>query len=257
MKNPMSLKGRTIFITGAGQGIGLATAQQAYELDANLVLVDINQETLDEMTRQFESGRVLACAGNITDSVEVAAIFQQSIERFGALNGLVNCAGIIRPAMIHKMTDDQWKQVIDVNLTGSYYCVQAFGQAALAHIEAGNNVPRSIVNVSSIAGRAGTIGQINYSAAKAGLFGVSMSAAREWAKYDIRANSVCFGLVETPMTETVRGEKFRDMALSKIPMNRWSTVEEAAQPICFLLSGASSFITGQTINIDGGAYMSS
>ncbi|MBR9909279.1 MAG: SDR family oxidoreductase [Gammaproteobacteria bacterium] len=257
MSNPMSLQGRTIVITGAGQGIGLATAQQAYELDANLVLVDINPDTLNEVARQFDRDRVLVCAGNITDSAAVEALFQRAVERFETLNGLVNCAGIIRPAMIHKMTDDQWQQVIDVNLSGSYYCVQAFGKAALAHIEMGNSAPRSIVNVSSIAGRAGTIGQINYSAAKAGLFGISMSAAREWAKYDIRSNSVCFGLVETPMTETVRGEKFRDMALSKIPMNRWSTVEEASQPICFLLSGASSFITGQTINIDGGAYMSS
>lgn len=257
MKNPMSLQARTIVITGAGQGIGLATAQQSYELDANLVLVDINQDTLNEVARQFDSQRVLVCAGNITDSSAVEAIFQQAVERFGVLNGLVNCAGIIRPAMIHKMTDEQWKQVIDVNLSGSYYCVQAFGKAALAQIEAGNSAPRSIVNVSSIAGRMGTIGQINYSAAKAGLFGISMSAAREWAKFDIRSNSVCFGLVETPMTEVARGEKFRDIALSKIPMNRWSRVEEASQPICFLLSGASSFITGQTINIDGGAYMSS
>lgn len=257
MNNPMSLQGRTIVITGAGQGIGLATAQQAYELGANVVLVDINQDTLNEVSSQFDSDRVLACAVNITDSAAVEAIFQQAVERFETLNGLVNCAGIIRPAMIHKMTDDEWKQVIDVNLSGSYYCVQAFGKAALVDIKAGNTAPRSIVNVSSIAGRTGTIGQINYSAAKSGLFGISMSAAREWAKYDIRSNSVCFGLVETPMTETVRGDKFRDMALSKIPMNRWSRVEEASQPICFLLSNASSFITGQTINVDGGAYMSS
>ncbi len=257
MSNPMSLSGRTIVITGASQGIGLATAQLAYELGANLVLVDIAKDTLNQVAIQFDSERVLICEGNITDSGAVDTIFESATERFGALNGLVNCAGIIRPAMIHKMTDDQWKQVIDVNLTGSYYCVQAFGRAALARISTGEVSPRSIVNVSSIAGRAGTIGQINYSAAKAGLFGLSMSAAREWAKHDIRSNSVCFGLVETPMTEVARGEKFRDVALSKIPMNRWSKVEEASQPICFLLSGASSFITGQTINIDGGAYMSS
>lgn len=257
MNNPMNLQGRTIIITGAGQGIGLSTAQQAYELGANLVLIDINQDTLNDVTSQFDVSRVLTCAANITESAAVQAIFQQAVERFGTLNGLVNCAGIIRPAMIHKMTDDQWKQVIDVNLSGSYYCVQAFGKAALSQIKAGNSAPRSIVNVSSIAGRTGTIGQINYSAAKAGLFGISMSAAREWAKYDIRSNSVCFGLVETPMTEIARGEKFREIALSKIPLNRWSRVEEASQPICFLLSAAASFITGQTINIDGGAYMSS
>jgi 3-oxoacyl-[acyl-carrier protein] reductase len=103
----------------------------------------------------------------------------------------------------------------------------------------------------------GTIGQINYSAAKSGLFGISMSAAREWSKYNIRSNAICFGVVETAMTETVRGEKFREAVLARIPMGRWSSVEEAARPICFFLSQASSYITGQVISADGGGYMSS
>lgn len=257
MNNPMNLENMTILITGAGQGIGLATAELAYELGANLVLVDMNEETLQSIAQKFEEDRILVCASNIADSSCVRDVFAQSVERFGVIHGLVNCAGIIRTAMIHKMTDEQWKQVIDVNLTGSYYCVQEFGRVALEQIKNGDKSHRSIVNISSNAGRMGTIGQINYSAAKSGLFGISMSAAREWSKHDIRSNSICFGLVETPMTEVARSDKFRDMALARIPMERWSTALEAAQPICFFLSRASSFITGQVISVDGGSYMSS
>ena len=112
------------------------------------------------------------------------------------------------------------------------------------------------MNISSNAGVQGSFGQINYGTAKAGILGATMSAAREWARYGIRVNSVAFGVVETPMTEVIRGEKFHDQTLAKIPMGRWSKPEEAAQPICFLLSDASSYITGQRLSANGGSHMS-
>ncbi len=257
--NPMSLAGQVIVITGAAQGIGLATARLAYALGASLVLVDLKQEAIDAVVAEFEASRVLGLAADVADGAAVEAVFQKAVERFGALHGLVNSAGIIRPAMIEKMQSAQWQQVIDVNLTGSYYCVQAFGRRALERIKTGVDGPsvaRSIVNVSSDAGRMGTIGQINYSAAKAGLFGITMSAAREWSKHGVRSNAICFGLVETPMTETIRGDRFREGALARIPMGRWAQVDEAAQPICFFLSAASSFITGQVMSVNGGGFMS-
>ncbi len=254
--NPMSLAGQTLVITGAAQGIGQAVAQLAYKLGATLVLIDLNEESLKGQQAERDSDRVLCLAGNVVDSAFVNGAFQQASQRFGALHGLVNSAGIIRPAMIEKMSLEVWQQVIDVNLTGSYLCVQAFGQAALVRIRDGEVLPRSIVNISSDAGRMGTIGQINYSAAKAGLLGITMSAAREWAKHDIRSNAICFGVVETQMTETVRGERFRDGLLARIPMARFSSVQEAAEPICFFLSRASSYITGQVISSDGGGFMS-
>lgn len=256
MINPMSLEGQTIVVTGAAQGIGKAVADLVYELGASLVLIDLQDELLRTAARDYAAERVMICAGSVAESGFVNDAFDRAVARFGTLHGLVNSAGIIRPAMIEKMTDEQWRQVIDVNLTGSYYCVQAFGCAALAQIKAGQPARRSIVNVSSDAGRMGTIGQINYSAAKSGMFGITMSAAREWAKHDIRSNAICFGVVETAMTETVRGEKFREGLLARIPMGRWSSVEEAAQPICFFLSQASSYITGQVISADGGGFMS-
>jgi NAD(P)-dependent dehydrogenase (short-subunit alcohol dehydrogenase family) len=121
----------------------------------------------------------------------------------GAVHGLVNNAGITRPAMIEKMTVEQWQQVLDVHLSGSFYFLQAVGRHALARARAGDRSSASIVSISSDAGRRGTIGQLNYGAAKAGLLGLTMCAAREWAKYNVRVNTVGFGVVETPMTETI------------------------------------------------------
>ncbi|MHB1699615.1 MAG: SDR family NAD(P)-dependent oxidoreductase [Acidobacteriaceae bacterium] len=256
MLNPMSLQGQTIVITGGAQGIGKAVADLAYDLGASLVLIDIQIEQLQKTAAYYRDDRILKCAGSVSDVEFVNDAMRRGAERFGNLHGLVNSAGIIKPAMIEKMSGDQWSQVIDVNLTGSYYCVQAFGRIALEKVKSGDKTPRSIVNISSDAGRMGTIGQINYSAAKSGMFGITMSTAREWARYGIRSNAICFGVVETAMTATVRGEKFREALLARIPMSRWSSVEEAARPICFFLSEASSYITGQIISADGGGFMS-
>ncbi len=256
MFNPMSLEGATVVVTGAAQGIGLAVSRLCHELGAAVVMADMNRDAVNAAAESLDGARTLALDGNVADPAFAERILDGAAKKFGAVHGLVNNAGIIRPAMIEKMTDQQWREVIDVNLSGCYYCLQAFGRRALARNKAGEQAWGSIVNVSSIAGRKGTIGQINYSAAKSGLFGLTMSAALEWAKFGIRSNAVCFGLVETPMTEVVRGDKFRDMMLARIPMGRWTTPEEAANPICFLLSNAASFITGQTLSVDGGAFMS-
>ena len=258
MYNPMSLEGNTIVITGASQGIGQSVAEVAYELGANLVMVDVNEEGLAAAKKGFDEDRIMTCCGSVTNSVFINSALKGAQSRFGALHGLVNSAGVVRPAMIEKMSEQQWDQVIDVNLTGCFRCIQSFGALAIEGIKRGDSpAPRSIVNVSSIAGRAGTVGQINYSAAKAGLFGITMSTAREWSKYNIRSNAVCFGVVETPMTEVVRGEKFREQMLARIPLGRWAEVREASLPINFFLSEASSYITGQLLSVDGGGFMSS
>nr|HMN83314.1 SDR family oxidoreductase [Burkholderiaceae bacterium] len=170
--------------------------------------------------------------------------------------GLVNNAGIIRPAMIEKMSLAAWREVVDVHLTGSFLWLQAVGRHMLARAKDGDQNPGSIVNISSDAGRKGSIGQINYAAAKAGMFGLTMSAAREWGRYRIRTNTVCFGVVETPMTETIRGDRFRDSILAQIPMGYWAQPEEVVKTICFLLSDASSYITGQHLAVNGGFHVS-
>ena len=254
MNNPMSLENRTVLVTGAAQGIGQAVAKRASELGATLVLVDLNEDGLQK-TADSLSGKVDTHAGSVADPKFVQEMVLQTIETHGSIHGLFNNAGIIRTAMIHKMSIADWQAVIDVNLSGVFHCLQSVGRHMLDRKKEGDKSPARIVNVSSIAGRKGTIGQINYGAAKSGVLGITMSAAREWARYEICVNSVCFGAVETPMTEVIRGPKFIEKTMAGIPMRRIAPPEEVAGPCCFLLSDLASYITGQHLTIDGGAHI--
>lgn len=254
MSNPMSLDGQVIIITGAAQGIGRGVATLAAELGAKVVAVDMNAEGVNE-TAELIGDACAPLVGNVADPDFPDQLVKFTLETFGDINGLVNNAGIVRAAMIDNMTRETWQQVIDVNLTGVFACLQAVGRYYKAQAKLEKTGPRMIVNISSDAGRKGTIGQINYGAAKSGVLGLTMCAAREWGRYGVNVNSVAFGMIETPMTETIRSDKFRDKYLAQIPMGRMSDPEEVAKPVCFLLSESASYITGQHLSVNGGYHM--
>ena len=252
MSNPMSLEGHNIIVTGAGQGIGEAVARLSADLGARVILVDVQAEKINALADDLGADKAEVHIGSVADPGFVQGMVANAVTKNGAIHGLVNNAGIVRAAMINKMPIDTWPEVIDVNLSGVFYCLQAVGRHMYQRHEDGDTSPASIVNISSDAGRRGTIGQINYGAAKSGVMGITMSAAREWAANQVRVNSVCFGVVETEMIETIRSDKFRDRILAQIPMGRFSDPDEVCQPVCFLLLQAASYITGQHVSVNGG-----
>ena len=256
MNNPMSLCDRVIMITGGGQGIGRALSEFAVNMGARVALIDIDRNSAESAAQEIGFEHARAYVGNVADPSFVKETVAQIVGHFGALHGLINNAGIVRAAMLHKMTVQQWQQVIDVNLTGAFVCLQAVASYFITRSSQGIQRPGAIVNVSSVAGRRGTFGQINDGASKAGVLGLTMSAARELGRYNISVNSVCYGMVETAMTETIRQENFRDKYLQQIPLGRFSTPQDVAPATCFLLSDAAAYITGQHLSVDGGFHIS-
>ncbi len=246
----MRLQNKVAIVTGSAQGIGAATAILFAEQGAKVTLCDLNEEGLQKVAAKISEagGQSLICKGNIAQRSFVDQMVQQTVEQFGGLDILVNNAGITRDAIGHKMTEEQWDQVIDVNLKGSFNCLQA------AMIQMRAQASGSIVNLSSIS-RYGNPGQLNYAASKAGVVGLTRTAARELARKGVRVNCVAPGFINTEMLQAVPKE-ILDAMTQAVPMGRLGSPRETAELIMFLASDESSFITGQTINIDGGTYVS-
>jgi len=244
----MQLNGRTAIVTGAAQGIGAAVAAAFTESGARVCVVDLTLERAETLAARLRAAgaEAIGMGCDVSRRDQVDAMVAATHRHFGRIDILINNAGVTRPAMLHKMTEAQWDEVMAVHLKGSFNCLQAVVPGMMERRYG------RIVNVTSTAGLLGTIGQINYSAAKAGIIGLTMSAAKELAKYSIVVNAIAPGAA-TPMTETIRTDaRFKEKYLERIPLGRWAEPEEIAPVFVFLASDAASYVTGQVLAADGG-----
>ena len=244
----MKLAGKTALVTGAAQGIGEAVVRAFAAEGARVCVADVAFERASALADELVHAGVHAIPArcNVASRDDVDAMVAAALARFGRIDILVNNAGIIRPAMLHRMTEAQWDDVVAVHLKGSFQCLQAVAPQMMSQRYG------RIINVTSTAGVQGTIGQVNYSAAKAGIVGLTMSGARELAQYGITVNAIAPGAA-TPMTETIRtDDRFKDKYLARIPLGRWAEPREIAPVFVFFASDAASYVTGQVLAADGG-----
>lgn len=252
------VQGKTAVVTGAAQGIGFEISKLLHQHGANIVMADLDLAKTRESAAKLlasEDGAaktgvpsVVACECNVTDQVSMEGAVAAALENFGQLDIFVNNAGIARDASLRNMTVDDFMAVINVHLRGSWLGVQA---AATAMRESGSG---SIINMSSLSGKSGNAGQTNYSAAKAGIVGLTKAAAKELAHKNVRVNAVQPGLIRTPMTEGMREDVFAARE-ADIPMKRAGEPHEVAGAVLFLASELSSYITGATLEVGGGRLM--
>jgi len=246
----MSLNGKVALITGGAQGIGKQIAERLHKGRAQLAIADINAEAAQAAAAEL-SARGPKCNGyacNVAESAQVDAMVDAVVQDFGKLDILINNAGITRDGLLIRMSDEAWNAVIAINLTGAFYVLRA---AARPMMKARAGV---IVNIASVVALLGNPGQANYCAAKAGLIGLTKSAARELASRGIRVNAVAPGYIETAMTAKLNEEQRKAM-LTTVPLGRPGTTEDVAGVVCFLASDDSSYLTGQVISICGGMAM--
>lgn len=246
----MSLNGKVALITGGAQGIGKQIAERLHKGGAQLAIADINADAAKAAAAEF-SARGPKCSGyacNVADSAQVDAIVDAVVKDFGKLDILINNAGITRDGLLIRMSDEAWNAVIGINLTGAFYVLRAVARPMM---KARSGV---IVNIASVVALIGNPGQANYCAAKAGLIGLTKSAARELASRGIRVNAVAPGYIETAMTAKLNEEQRKAM-LSTVPLGRPGTTADVAGVVCFLAGDDSSYLTGQVISICGGMAM--
>jgi 3-oxoacyl-[acyl-carrier protein] reductase len=268
------LDGKAAIVTGSARGIGRATAELFAAEGAKVLINDLDGDVAKEAASEI-GGETAVHAGDLTEEGAVDDLVAAAVDAFGAVDVVVNNAGYTWDGVVHRMTDEQFQAMLDIHTVVPFRMVRALAphwrEAAKAERNEGQEVFRKLINVSSISGTMGNAGQVNYSAAKAGVVGLTKTLAKEWGQFKINVNAVAFGFVETRLTAakeaggemtTPGGEKIelgipeqmRAMASAIIPLGRPAQPEEAAGPVLFLASPLSNYVHGQVLNVTGGQF---
>jgi 3-oxoacyl-[acyl-carrier protein] reductase len=244
----MLLEDRIAIVTGAAQGIGRAIAERFHAAGAHVVVADLDGAAARAAATEIGNGTEgVPC--NVAEEASVEALVDGVVDRQGRLDVLVNNAGITRDGMMHKLSLEDFRAVVDVHLQGTWLC----SRAALTHMRSRDG-GGAIVNMSSISGKVGNLGQSNYAAAKAGIVGMTKATAREGARFGIRANAIQPGLINTAMTQAMPEDVFAQKA-ADIPLGRAGEPSEIADAALFLASDMASYVTGVTLEVAGGRHM--
>jgi 3-oxoacyl-[acyl-carrier protein] reductase len=267
------LDGKAAIVTGSARGIGRATAELLTEHGARVLINDLDADAAEEAAGEIQ-GETAVFGGDLTKPGVPEELVQKAVDEFGQLDIIVNNAGYTWDGTLHKMTDEQFQAMLDIHTIVPFRVVRAAAphlrEPAKKERDEGKEVFRKVVNVTSISGTMGNAGQANYSAAKAGVTGLTKTMAKEWGQFKINVNAVAFGFVETRLTQAKEEggsieregeqiqlgipEQMRQMARMMIPVGRPATPEEAAGGIFFLCSPWSNFVHGQIINVTGGQF---
>jgi len=246
----MKLKDKVAIVTGSARGIGRAIALELVRNGAKLVICDLNMDDIQIVVDQFTEmgGEAKGFVSNVTQAEDAQQLIDKTIEAFGKVDILVNNAGITRDNLLMRMKEDEWDAVIAVNLKGTYNCIRAIAKPFIKQRSG------KIINLASVVGQIGNAGQVNYSASKAGVIGLTKSVAKELAARNVRVNAIAPGFIQTDMTANLT-EKAKEELTNAIPLGKLGQPEDVAKVVLFLASDDAAYITGQVINVDGGMVM--